>query len=109
MILPLTMTFAGSVPVICCLIFYLADRQSFHAILAMHLLRISIFFYLIPIQLLYHVLPESVVPVVPVFSLPKDEHILVDFQNKLQIQLNQSVLLIPYWLIAIVFIGTFLL
>ncbi len=108
MILPFTMTFAGSVPVICCLIFYLVDRQSFHAILAMHLLRISIFFYLIPIQLLYHVLPESVVPVVSVFSLPKDEHILVDFQNKLQIQLHQSVLLIPYWLIVIVLIGTFL-
>ena len=89
MILPFTMTFAGSVPVICCLIFYLADRQSFHAILAMHLLRISIFFYLIPIQLLYHILPASIVPFKPVFSLPKDEHILVDFRNKLQIQLNQ--------------------
>lgn len=108
MILPFTMTFAGSVPVICCLIFYLADRQSFHAILAMHLLRISIFFYLIPIQLLYHVLPASIVPFKPVFSLPKDEHILVDFRNKLQIHLNQGALLIPYWLIAIVLIGTFL-
>lgn len=108
MILPFTMTFAGSVPVICCLIFYLADRQSFHAILAMHLLRISIFFYLIPIQLLYHVLPASIVPFKPVFSLPKDEHILVDFRNKLQVQLNQGALLIPYWLIALVLIGTFL-
>ena len=39
MILPFTMTFAGSVPVICCLIFYLADRQSFHAACAWNLVN----------------------------------------------------------------------
>ena len=50
-----------------------------------------------------------IVPFEPVFSLPKDEHILVDFRKQmLEVQLNQGALLIPYWLIALVLIGTFL-
>ena len=77
MTLLFTMTIAGSLPVLLCLLFCLFCRNSFDAIHGIWLLRIGIFFYLVPVQLLYHVLPAPIVSVTPRFSFPKDPQIFI--------------------------------
>ena len=88
MTLLFTMTIAGSMPVLLCLLLYLFYYDSFDAIHSIWLLRIGVFFYLVPVQLLYHVLPASIIPVNPPFSFFKDPHVLLDFSYKLQISFH---------------------
>ncbi len=105
MTLLLTMTIAGSLPVLLCLLFCLFCRNSFDAIHGIWLLRVGVFFYLVPVQLLYHVLPAPIVSITPRFSFPKDPQILIDFSYKLQIPFHGKLLLIPYWLLGILAVG----
>lgn len=105
MTLLLTMTLAGSLPVLFCLLLSLLCHDSFDAIHGIWLLRVGIFFYLIPVQLLYYVLPASVIPVNPKFSFFKDSQVLLDFSYKLQIPFHGKILLIPYWLFGMLAVG----
>lgn len=105
MTLLLAMTIAGSMPVLLCLFLYLFYHDSFDAIHGIWLLRIGVFFYLVPVQLFYHVLPSSIIPVNLPFSFFKESQVLLDFSYKLQIPFRGKILLIPYWLFIALAVG----
>lgn len=58
--LPFTMTIAGSMPLLIFIFLWLIQRENFSIFLGIRLLKISLFFYLVPVQLLYHVIPNSI-------------------------------------------------
>lgn len=58
--LPFTMTIAGSMPLLIFIFLWLVQRDHFSMFFGIRLLKISLFFYLVPVQLLYHVIPNSI-------------------------------------------------
>lgn len=60
MILPFTMTIAGTIPLVLCVFLWLIQKENFLIRFGMRLLKFSIFFYLIPVQLFYYICPNSV-------------------------------------------------
>lgn len=60
MSLPFTMSIAGSVPLLIFLILRIIQGDNFSISLGICILKVSLFFYLVPVQLLYHVIPNSI-------------------------------------------------
>lgn len=58
--LPFTMTIAGSIPLLIFILLWILQRDRFSIFLGIRLLKISLFFYLVPVQLLYHIIPNSI-------------------------------------------------
>lgn len=54
--LPFIMSISGTIPLVICIVLWLVQREDFHVRLGLRLLRFSMFFYLVPIQLLYFLL-----------------------------------------------------
>ncbi len=106
------MSIAGSVPVIVCLILWLIQKENYHFYLGRILLLMSMFFYLIPFQLIKYVLPEWTVPYL---KLPMEIHIRQDFYKVVELRSfisQDDSLWIPRWVSVIVLIwlcciGTF--
>ena len=106
------MSIAGSVPVIVCLVLWLIQKENYHFFLGRILLLTSMFFYLVPFQLLKYVLPEWTVPLL---KLPMEIHIRQDFYKVVELQSfisQDDSLWIPKWVSVIVHIwlcciGTF--
>ena len=106
------MSIAGSVPVIVCLVLWLIQKENYHFFLGRILLLTSMFFYLVPFQLLKYVLPEWTVPLL---KLPMEIHIRQDFYKVVELQSfisQDDSLWIPQWVSVIVHIwlcciGTF--
>lgn len=106
------MSIAGSVPVIVCLVLWLIQKENYHFYLGRILLLMSMFFYLIPFQLIKYVLPEWTVPFL---KLPMEIHIRQDFYKVVELRSfisQDDSLWIPRWVSVIVLIwlcciGTF--
>lgn len=106
------MSIAGSVPVIVCLVLWLIQKENYHFFLGRILLLTSMFFYLVPFQLIKYVLPEWTVPLL---KLPMEIHIQQDFYKVVELQSfisQDDSLWIPKWVSVIVniwlcCIGTF--
>ena len=56
------MSIAGSIPVVICLLMYLIQRADYNYILGRKLQLIGIFFYLLPVQLIKHLIPMNIFP-----------------------------------------------
>lgn len=100
MILPFAMSVAGSVPVILTIIYCLISNDNFDAKAALSLLKISIFFYLVPVQLIYHLLPTASDIFPSLLHYNSSGVYVMEFEGKYQLQINDSIVLIPYWLIV---------
>lgn len=106
------MSIAGSVPVIVCLVLWLIQKENYHFFLGRILLLTSMFFYLVPFQLIKYVLPEWTVPLL---KLPMEIHIRQDFYKLVELQSfisQDDSLWIPKWVSVIIHIwlcciGTF--
>lgn len=106
------MSIAGSVPVIVCLVLWLIQKENYHFYLGRILLLMSMFFYLIPFQLIKYVLPEWTVPFL---KFPMEIHIRQDFYKVVELRSfisQDDSLWIPRWVSVIVLIwlcciGTF--
>lgn len=106
------MSIAGSVPVIVCFVLWLIQKENYHFYLGRILLLMSMFFYLIPFQLIKYVLPEWTVPFL---KLPMEIHIRQDFYKVVELRSfisQDDSLWIPRWVSVIVLIwlcciGTF--
>lgn len=59
----LCMSIAGSIPVILCFLLWVFQRQSYNYQLGKRLLLIGMIFYLVPFQLVKHILPEWTIPI----------------------------------------------
>lgn len=59
----LCMSIAGSIPVILCFLLWLFQRQSYNYQLGKRLLLIGMFFYLVPFQVVKHILPKWTIPI----------------------------------------------
>lgn len=57
------MSIAGSIPVILCFLLWVFQRQSYNYQLGKRLLLIGMIFYLVPFQLVKHILPEWTIPI----------------------------------------------
>lgn len=98
------MSIAGSVPVIVCLVLWLIQKENYHFYLGRILLLMSMFFYLIPFQLIKYVLPEWTVPYL---KLPMEIHIRQDFYKVVELRSfisQDDSLWIPRWVSVIVLI-----
>ena len=94
------MSAAGSIPVILCLILWVLQKQSYDYRLGKILLLLSMFFYLVPFQMVKYILPEWTVPIL---KLPMDIHVQQDFYKVVEIKSIVSPddsLWIPKWLSA---------
>lgn len=94
------MSAAGSIPVILCLILWVLQKQSYDYRLGKILLLLSMFFYLVPFQMVKYILPEWTVPIL---KLPMDIHVQQDFYKVVEIKSIISPddsLWIPKWLSA---------
>ena len=56
------MSIAGSIPVVICLLMYLIQHADYNYTLGRRLLITSIFFYLMPVQLIKYLIPKDVFP-----------------------------------------------
>ena len=96
----ISMTIAGSIPLLLCLLLWIIQKNSFDSILGIRLLKVSIFFFLIPIQLIRHILPAEVVNDIYYSNrIERLEPIIIDAEGKLQVAYKGHILLIPFWLI----------
>lgn len=57
-----SMSIAGSIPVVICLLMYLIQRADYNYTLGRRLLITGIFFYLMPVQLIKYLIPKDVFP-----------------------------------------------
>lgn len=57
------MSIAGSIPVILCFLLWVFQRQSYNYQLGKRLLLIGMFFYLVPFQVVKHILPKWTIPI----------------------------------------------
>lgn len=111
--LPITMTIAGTVPLLICILFWLTQKKSFQIEFGIRLLKLSMFFYLVPIQLLYHILPNSVYYFFKFWEkadVPFDKPIRYYYNQELIFSHNGYYTWIPlwvFWLGLIWFICTF--
>ena len=55
------MSFAGSIPVIACMLLWLIQGQSYDFYLGKKLLLMGMIFYLIPFQMVKYLLPQQIV------------------------------------------------
>ena len=99
MILPLAMSVAGSVPVILTILYCLISKDDFDAKAALKFLKLSIFFFLVPIQLIYHLLPTASDIFPSLIHYNSAGVYVMNFEGKYQLQINDEIVLIPYWLI----------
>lgn len=87
------MTIAGTIPLVLCIFLWLMQKENFLIRFGMRLLKFSIFFYLIPIQLLYYILPNSVyyffkfwyeekAPLSETIRLYPSEYLILDIRNQ---------------------------
>ncbi len=111
MSLPLTMTLTGSVPLLIFILLWALQREHFSPFLGVRFLKISLFFYLVPVQLLYHILPNSFY----YFFKPEESDLLgkhsfpLTYNNELIIPIDGEflwiprliVLLLAVWLVCI--------
>lgn len=114
MLLPFTMTLAGTFPLLLCIILWVTQKKSFSPLLGINLLKCSIFLYLVPIQWIRHLLPAKIHDLLYYrnHELLATEPMTITFKDKLQIPFFDEYLLIPYsytfifgltFLIAIIF------
>lgn len=106
MILPLAMTVAGSVPVILFFLYRLISGENFDAKSALKLLKLSIFFFLAPMQLIYHFMPLESDIFPSVIHYNSEGMYIINFEGKYQFQYDDCVVLVPYWLIALFCLST---
>lgn len=97
----LCMSIAGSIPVILCFLLWVFQRQSYNYQLGKRLLLIGMFFYLVPFQLVKHILPKWTVPI-----LKKSTNMYAqqDFNKLVEIKSFMSSgesIWIPKWFFAI--------
>lgn len=95
------MSIAGSIPVILCLILWVLQKQSYDYRLGKMLLLLSMFFYLVPFQMVKYILPEWTVPIL---KLPMDIHVQQDFYKVVEIKSilsPEESLWVPKWLTVI--------
>lgn len=92
------MDIAGTVPLVICLMLWMIQKNSFQGKIGLSLLKLSIFFYLVPVQLIYYVLPNSVVefwkPTVYVEG-PVREY----YHNEFIVPYHQQYMWFPSWLL----------
>lgn len=112
MILPFTMTIAGTVPLAIALFLWLFRKDDFPVKTGMRLLKCSIFFYLLPVQLVCHILPSALLDK----FYYRGSHdftknpVYHSFENKVQVQVpfTDYVILLPYWLLIFFVVGSVL-
>lgn len=98
-----TMTIAGSIPLLICSLLWAIQKENFSISLGLLLLKVSIFFYLVPMQLLYHILPGSFTDF---FEFGDKETALnkpirIYYQNEFVIPYQGQFLWIPRWLVVL--------
>lgn len=97
-----SMTIAGSIPVIVCVLLWKLYGNSFHISLGLRLLKISMFFYLIPVQLLYYILPWSVVGFWKNLKNNSQKTIRTYYSSRqLALQYHNQYIWIPNWMVAL--------
>lgn len=92
------MSAAGSVPVLICLILWGLQKEAYDYRLGRSLLLISMFFYLVPFQMVKYILPEWTVSIL---KLPMDIHVQQNFYKVVEIKnvlSPEEALWIPRWL-----------
>lgn len=97
----LCMSIAGSIPVILCFLLWLFQRQSYNYQLGKRLLLIGMLFYLVPFQVVKHILPKWTIPI-----LKKSGNVNVeqDFNKLVEIKSITSAgesVWIPKWISVI--------
>lgn len=98
--LPVTMTIAGTIPLLICIFLWLTQKENFHAGFGIRLLKLSIFFYLVPVQLLYHILPDSIYYAVKFWEaqeVPFDEPIQYYYNHEVIVSHDGYYTWIPSW------------
>ena len=97
----LCMSIAGSIPVILCFLLWLFQRQSYNYQLGKRLLLIGMLFYLVPFQVVKHILPEWTIPILKKSSNMYAQH---DFNKLVEIKSFMSPgesVWIPKWFFVI--------
>lgn len=97
----LCMSVAGSIPVIICFILWLVQKQSYDFRLGKRLLLLGMFFYLVPFQMVKHILPEWTIPIL---KLPMDIYFQQGFDSVVKINSILSPgdsVWIPKWLYVV--------
>lgn len=98
--LPVAMTIAGTIPLLICIFLWLTQRENFHAGFGIRLLKLSIFFYLVPVQLLYHILPDSIYYAVKFWEeqeVPFDKPIRYYYNHEVIVSHDGYYTWIPSW------------
>lgn len=99
------MTIAGTVPLILCILLWLVQREDFEIRFGMRLLKLSMFFYVMPIQLFYYILPNSIYNFFKFYPRKKvflNESIQLYPGKNLILNYKQQYIWIPFGIIAIV-------
>ena len=97
--LPFAMTLAGSIPLVLCILLWLLQTSNFDVFLGIRFLKLSMFFYLVPVQLIFHILPEPVYRFL--FSWkedkPFDKPIRTYYEGEMIISCKEQYIWIPAW------------
>lgn len=103
--LPVTMTIAGTIPLLICIFLWLTQRESFHVGFGIRLLKLSMFFYLVPVQLLYHILPNSIYYFFKFWEkneIASDATRRLYIRDKVFIPFHEFYIWIPIWFILLI-------
>lgn len=92
------MSVAGSIPVILCLILWLAQKQSYNYRLGKNLLLLGMFFYLVPFQAVKYMLPEWTVPILKHSVSPDIQQTLNSVVQIPNVLTPEESIWIPRWL-----------
>lgn len=90
-----TMTIAGSIPLLLCIFLWLVQADKFNVSLGIHLLKLSMFFYLAPVQLIFYILPESVYKFL--FSRRLNQTQRFYYKGEIIIPYEEKYIWIPAW------------
>lgn len=93
------MSIAGSIPLIGCLFLWIVFRTDFPAKWGLRLLRISIFFYLVPFQLIRHIMPDSLNRFIYQWDYSnKAEIVQYSYKGEFVIPYQNHYIWIPRWI-----------
>lgn len=90
-----TMTIAGSIPLFLCVFLWLIQDDKFNVSLGIRFLKLSMFFYLVPVQLIFYILPESVYKFLFSWRLNQTERFY--YKGEMIISYEEKYIWIPAW------------